>query len=201
MMRDILLRAATRDLQSVHTALAEAFLAPGRRRDFLFSPTPLPGGNFGAWVRINDPAETRGREVVVPEVGAESDFILRAFAAGKGPDGKKRGFPAAPKFDAARTKWLERQGGAHGFAVVRATFTVEGATVRRPAGIFGFNVTIFAGRLKVADAVKFQTALQNGIGTRRGYGCGMLIPLPDGGANSESNHPTRPNQPDKRRTP
>ena len=194
MMRDILLRAATRDLQSVHTALAEAFLAPGRRRDFLFSPTPLPDGNFGAWVRSNDPAETRGREVVVPEVGAESDFILRAFAAGKGPDGKKRGFPAAPKFDPARTKWLERQGGVHGFAVVRATFTVEGATIRRPAGIFGFNVTVFAGRLKVADAVKFQAALRDGIGTRRGYGCGMLIPLPDG-ADSGPNQPTKRSAP------
>ena len=178
-MRDILLRVNTRDLQAVHAALAREF-APGRRREFLFSPTPLPDGTFGAWVRTNDSAETRGREVVVPAEGGESDFVLRAFAAGKWKN-KKRAYPAAPKFDAARTEWLARQAGVRGFAVVRARCAVESATVRRPAGIFGFNVAVFNGRLKVTDAAKFESALRNGIGTRRGYGCGMLILLPDGG--------------------
>ena len=177
-MRDLLVRLATPDIQTVHAALAREF-APGRRREFLFSPTPLPDGTFGAWVRINDSAETRGREVVVPAEGGESDFILRAFAAGKGPDGKKRAFPAAPEFDAKRDEWLARQGNTRGFAVVRARFKVEGATVRRPAGIFGFNVAVFAGRLRVTDVVKFRRALREGIGTRRGYGCGMLVLLPD----------------------
>ena len=190
-MRDILFRAATRDLQALHTALADAFLAPGHQRDFLFSPTPLPGGEFGAWVRINDPAETRGREVVVPDVGAEADFLLRAFAAGKGPDGKKRAFPAAPKFDAARRAWLARQGDARGFAVVRAAFTLESAAIRRQAGTFGFNVAVFTGRLKVTDAAKFESALRDGVGTRRGYGCGMLMLFPDGGVNSQPQHDRR----------
>ena len=193
MMRDILLRADTADLQSIHTALAREFASPGKPRAYLFSPTPLPDGGFGAWVRICDENESRGREVPPPEVGAESDFILRAFAAGKGPGGKKRAFPAAPEFDKSRHAWLARQGEAHGFAVARANFAVENAAIRRPAGVFGFNVTVYGGRLKVTDADKFQAALRDGIGTRRGYGCGMLLLLPD------ADKPVHPNN--KRKTP
>ena len=183
-MRDLLVRLGTTDLHKVHSDLARKFLAPGRRREYLFAPAELPDGSCGAWVRTED--DPRGREVVVPAVGEESDFVLRAFAAGKGPDGKKRGFPAAPKFDAARMEWLARQGEARGFAVVRASFALECATVNRPGATFGFNVTVFAGRLKVTDAEKFKDALRNGVGTRRGYGCGMLILRPDSGAESRS---------------
>ena len=180
-MRDILLSADTPDLQSIHMALAREFLSAGQRRAYLFSPTLLPDGSFGAWVRIDGENESRGREVVIPKPEGESDFILRAFAAGKAPDRKKRAFPATPEFDAAREAWLARQGRAHGFAVVRSNFMVENAAVRRPAGAFGFNVTVYGGRLKVTDADKFQSAMQHGIGTRRGYGCGMLLLLPDPG--------------------
>lgn len=190
-MRDLLVRMATPDIQAIHTALADEFLAAGHQRDFLFSPTPLPGGGFGAWVRINDPAETRGREVSVPPVGAESDFILRAFAAGK-LEGKKRAYPVAPEFDDARMQWLARRGAANGFATTRVYCNVEGATIHRPQGTFGFNVTVYSGRLRVTDADSFQAALRNGIGTRRGYGCGMLILLPDHGMDVQTGQPTNP---------
>ena len=189
MMRDFFVRAKTGDLHAVHSALADELLAPGRRRDFLFSPVRLPDGGLGAWVRISAPGETRGRLVDIPQAGGEADFIFRAFAAGKGRDGKKRAFPAAPKFDANRRAWLERQGERHGFSVVRASFTLENAAIRRPAGEFGFNVTVFSGRLKVTDAEKFESALREGIGTRRGYGCGMLLLIPDSAAPPESNQP------------
>ena len=95
-MRDFFVRAKTGDLHAVHSALADELLAPGRRRDFLFSPVRLPDGGLGAWVRISAPDETRGRLVDIPQAGEEADFIFRAFAAGKGRDGKKRAFPAAP---------------------------------------------------------------------------------------------------------
>ena len=174
-MRDILLRVKTRDLQAVHEALAREFLERGERREYLFSPAELPNGEFGAWVRVNNEDDSRGREVDIPAAGDEMEFLLRAFAAGKGPDGKKRAFPAATKFDSARSQWLARQGAAHGFSIVREDFAVENVAVRRSAGIFGFNATVFSGRLKVTDAAKFENALRTGIGTRRGYGCGMLL--------------------------
>ena len=180
-MRDILLRAQTPDVQTIHTALAEKFLAPGHQRDFLFSPTILPDGGFGAWVRIGEKGGTQGREVNILPNGSESDFLLRAFAAGRF-GGKKRSFPVSPKFDDARIEWLKRQGETHGFSVIRASFTLENVAIGRSSGEFGFNVTIFSGRLKVNDAAKFESALRDGIGTRRGYGCGMLLLFPDGEA-------------------
>lgn len=186
-MRDFFVRTKTGDLQAIHTALADEFLAPGHQRDFLYSPVRLPDGGFGAHVRISAPGEARGRTVSMPPAGGEAEFMLRAFAAGKTPDGKKRAFPAAPRFDAARHAWLERQGERHGFAVIGVSFTLENASVRRPAGDFGFNVTVFSGRLKVTDSARLESALREGIGTRRGYGCGMLILIPDSGAASRPN--------------
>ncbi|WP_161597630.1 type I-E CRISPR-associated protein Cas6/Cse3/CasE [Fluviispira multicolorata] len=75
-------------------------------------------------------------------------------------------------------KWLDSKAKNHGFSIINCDFFKEDCHELESIlqGKFSsyFNSVLFMGTLKVTDAVLFKHAIQNGIGSAKSFGFGML---------------------------
>lgn len=126
-------------------------------------------------------------------------FRLRANPTRKietksGPSGERRnGRRIELRADADLAKWLERKSDASGFRVLALRTAPELTDVqilapmkqtgwRDDHGVrrrLTFGGVLFEGRLVVTDADLFRAALENGIGSGKAYGFGLLSIAPD----------------------
>ena len=73
-------------------------------------------------------------------------------------------------------RWLIDSGAARGFAVDEERLSVEAYTQHRGKDEkLQFSSVDFAGELTVLDADRFGTALMQGIGHAKAFGCGLLL--------------------------
>ncbi|HET8552562.1 MAG TPA: type I-E CRISPR-associated protein Cas6/Cse3/CasE [Gammaproteobacteria bacterium] len=81
---------------------------------------------------------------------------------------------------AAGAEWLAKRSEKHGFEVAASELRVDGyrqhrwfkRTQSRPVRLSTLD---FAGVLTVSDPATFTNALINGIGSAKGFGCGLLL--------------------------
>ncbi|MDR0917354.1 MAG: type I-E CRISPR-associated protein Cas6/Cse3/CasE [Oscillospiraceae bacterium] len=74
-------------------------------------------------------------------------------------------------------KWLLDRAEKHGFALDPDKFDVmssEQRQFRRGGGTVTIGTAVFEGLLRVTDADAFKSALVNGIGRAKAYGCGLI---------------------------
>jgi len=80
----------------------------------------------------------------------------------------------------AGIEWLQRRSDANGFAIDPEQVRVDGyrrhrsrkAHTKHP---IEYSTLDFDGMLEITDLEKFQSALFNGIGPAKGFGCGLLL--------------------------
>jgi CRISPR system Cascade subunit CasE len=135
--------------------------------------------------------------------GQELLFRLRANPTKKidtksAADGERRnGRRVLLTDDTAQREWLQRKATQHGFSLLATSRAGGSADVRagqRP-NVTGFvrtsgdprtrNLTfgavLFDGRLRIADAPRFRDSLEQGIGSGKAYGFGLLSVANPGG--------------------
>ena len=73
-------------------------------------------------------------------------------------------------------RWLVAAGGNRGFSVDEATLSVDAYTQHRGKDqTLRFSSVDFSGELTVLDPTRFVTALTQGIGHAKAFGCGLLL--------------------------
>lgn len=78
----------------------------------------------------------------------------------------------------AVSEWMVRKGGLNGFAVEPSDLSVhsyEAVSFPRQNERVSFSTVVIEGRLVVTEPDAFRNALFNGIGTAKGFGCGLLM--------------------------
>ena len=113
-------------------------------------------------------------EVIHLESGRVMQFRLKANPSKRDNQTKKL---IGMFHQSDQLAWLERQASQHGF-------TVHGVDVIPTPNVFGVKsggkapirlvTVLYQGILQVSDPAHFLTALQQGIGRGRSYGCGLL---------------------------
>ncbi len=173
----------------IHQRLCLAFDNPGRLlfrleerprlRIIVQSPT-FPDWNraFADFPAVLDgPAHCKE---FAPELatGQILRFLLRANPTVK-REGKRHGLFKEPD----QRAWLERKGRDGGFAPL--TFEVRGATSQtsmkgpqRAGGLQSHFLVEFEGTLGITDSTRFATCLEQGIGSGKGLGFGLLSIAP-----------------------
>lgn len=97
------------------------------------------------------------------------------------PEGGGRGKRVGHVTVAQQTDWFLRQAARHGF-VVPTTHEEPGVVVRarrtlrfdRKGRTVTLSTAVFEGVLQVDDVEALRTALADGIGPAKGYGCGLI---------------------------
>ena len=124
--------------------------------------------------------ESKGLELS-PSVGTELTFRLlarptRVSSTGKGnPRGPRRDL----RTDDERLEWLHRKAELSGFRVTMCgltmyTFPAVKSSVGYRAKGGTFSAVRFDGQLIVVDPVLLRTAVENGVGTQKAFGFGLL---------------------------
>lgn len=114
-------------------------------------------------------------------------FRLRANPTRKidtksGPNGERRNGRRVPLASLDRqVQWLVDKGKQHGFELLQVAVAAAGAAELVHSHTTGrtFQGVLFEGRLRVANAERFRTALASGIGPGKAYGFGLLSIAPD----------------------
>jgi CRISPR system Cascade subunit CasE len=110
-------------------------------------------------------------------------FRLRANPIHHVPNpGGGRGKRFAHVTAAQQTSWFQRQAQLHGFQIPEGSADVPDVVLRdrrtlrfdRRGRTVTLATAVFEGTLTITDAIALRTALANGIGPGKGYGCGLL---------------------------
>ncbi len=110
--------------------------------------------------------------------GQRLAFRLRAnptkrLSAGKGNKGKRIGLYKIEE----QIEWLQRKAAEHGFAIQTAMPTQQQSVDDHQQHLKFFSVQ-FDGILQVTDPTTFLAAIQNGIGSGKAFGFGLLSVAP-----------------------
>lgn len=142
--------------------------------------------------------------------GRELVFRLRANPTRKvdtrsGPEGQRRnGRRVELRTEEQQMEWLRRKGADHGFRIIAVRVSADVPDVRATAEPkqvgyrasidagseeagrrrLTFGAVVFDGRLRVEDAVRFRETLEQGIGSGKAYGFGLLSIAPTTGGDS-----------------
>jgi CRISPR system Cascade subunit CasE len=118
---------------------------------------------------------------VAPALGTELAFRLtaRPSRAVSGGAGSGRGKRTDLRTDEERIDWLKRKGEASGFKVTSCGLTILAlAAIKSPIPFdknSGYFCAVrFDGELVVTDPGKLRDAVENGIGTQKAFGFGLL---------------------------
>ncbi|MEZ5836637.1 MAG: type I-E CRISPR-associated protein Cas6/Cse3/CasE [Geminicoccaceae bacterium] len=140
-----------------------------------FAPQLAPGDRLGFILRAN-PVVSRGRDIRNRR-GKRHDVVMAAL---KDVPSGERASVRQTAIETAGRHWLEEQGARHGFAL----------SDLRPLRIDGYErLTIphgnnrpiilarldFDGALEISDPARFTTALHQGFGKAKGFGCGLML--------------------------
>lgn len=96
---------------------------------------------------------------------------------GQREDGKRKAGPRLMcRDDEQRIEWLRRKGGLHGFIIASVGLTLFPVKVIKPqeGQKEDFTAVRYDGELIVKDAPLFRDAVENGIGTQKAFGFGLL---------------------------
>lgn len=147
----------------------------------------LPSGYLGA------PARTKSLDAAYAQVTVGREFVFRLRAnptkrisAGNASETERwHGKRVELRREEDQIAWLRRKGTQAGFALVTVRAGGEVAQVQR-TGLAGrvssqrgpqplaFGSVVFEGRLRVTDAALFRQALEDGIGSGKAFGFGLL---------------------------
>ena len=94
-------------------------------------------------------------------------------AAGEGKNSRR----VILRGEEAQLGWLKRQGAKNGFAVLEAHIAgkAEQFTVKKSENEFHLSGVPFEGVLQINDADAFRMGFENGIGSEKAYGFGLLM--------------------------
>lgn len=117
------------------------------------------------------------------QAGQQLRFRLRANPTKRlsaGPNAGKTDGPRVPLTKPEEQRaWLERKGHDHGFELVQHEIGEVGAAFGRKQGQhMRWKSVCFSGILRVIDPLALTLAVQNGIGTAKGMGFGLLSLAP-----------------------
>lgn len=103
----------------------------------------------------------------------------------KGPDGKKQGQGkrVAVRDFGELAHWMQRKAAAAGCSIAPGTLRIAERGLshftKEKERLFGMlNIIEFDGVLRVKDGAALRTAFQNGIGSGKAFGCGLLVLQP-----------------------
>ena len=103
----------------------------------------------------------------------------------KGADGKRhgQGQRVAVRGFAELAIWMARKATAAGFTIEPRTLRITGRglyhfTKEKERRFGTLNVVDFDGALRVTDRAALKAAFQNGIGSAKAFGCGLLVLQP-----------------------
>lgn len=103
----------------------------------------------------------------------------------KGPDGRRRGQGKRVALHdfAELTEWAERKATAAGFTIEPGSLRIAERglahfTKEKERRLGTLNVVDFDGVLQVTNRGAFESAFQNGIGSAKAFGCGLLVLQP-----------------------
>ena len=176
----------------------------GRRRDFLWREIRTGVFLTLSARRPNDPhglfeiAEPKPFRPALAE-GDRLSFSLRANPVVRRRDASRRrsakhdvvmdalrtrpaGERASHRFDLVREQgfgWLKRQADKAGFTIESGGVQIEGyeqhRVARRGSAPMGFSTLDFTGLLTVSDPDVFMSAVAQGFGAAKAYGCGLML--------------------------
>jgi len=119
-----------------------------------------------------------------PEVkeGQRFYFLLRANpSVKKQTEGKRNGYRLGLLREQDQLEWLRQKAATNGFSVLSCRAIPEGIIHSESGGkdrILRHYAVRFEGKLEVVDAVRFDAALNDGIGSAKGFGFGLLSIAP-----------------------
>lgn len=123
---------------------------------------------------ISRPADGKGRRHDV--VMDEKRRLLRERGLEKWSDWGVGERPALYQIvHAAGYRWLSQRAEGCGFEVDAGDLRADSYTQQRIKGAVQFTSIDFSGELVVTDPERFKTALLNGIGHAKAFGCGLLL--------------------------
>jgi CRISPR system Cascade subunit CasE len=103
----------------------------------------------------------------------------------KGADGKRhgQGKRVAVRDFAELASWMERKAADAGFAIEPGSLRIAERglyhfTQEKERRLGTLNIVDFDGALRVTDQVALKAAFQNGIGSAKAFGCGLLVLQP-----------------------
>ena len=103
----------------------------------------------------------------------------------KGADGKRhgQGKRVAVRDFAELASWMDRKSKAAGLAIEPGTLRIAERglyhfTKEKERRLGTLNIVDFDGVLRVTDRAAFKAAFQNGIGSAKAFGCGLIILQP-----------------------
>ena len=162
-------------------------LAPGNRLRFSLRANPVvrrrkPGGKRRSAkhdVVMDALHRQRARQNPAQNGSAKHDVVMDALP----PADAQTAARAEARFEAMSREgraWLERQGGAAGFAVAANEVKIDGYSQHRIPRRGGkqdmrFSTLDFDGLLEVRDPVEFRAGVARGFGAARAFGCGLML--------------------------
>lgn len=123
---------------------------------------------------LNQPPEYKAFSPVFPH-GQALYFRLRA-----NPTVKRNGKRLGLLREEEQSAWLERKGDSGGFSVISCTVIPEGMVMdnKRELGSAEIKLSLlsvrFEGVLRVEQSDSFLAAIENGVGSGKGFGFGLL---------------------------
>ena len=150
----------------------------------VLAPNPVEGCEFKPYNPSPQLGQTTRFELVAEVSGAKKPEGLAREARGIRTDlvlAARHADPTRRYDDIARdvgTAWLERQGERHGFKVkVLAEIRYETLEFKRKDRMIRIGTIAFSGQLEITEANSFRSAMLNGIGHSKAWGCGLLLCL------------------------
>jgi CRISPR system Cascade subunit CasE len=138
-----------------------------------FEPSLAPGDRLAFALRAN---AVVSRGATPGGRGKRHDVVMDALR--HIPPGPRRAEARPASVISAGREWLARQGERYGFCP-SAEVAVDGYETRRLQRGAGrpmsFGVLEFEGVLRVEDPARFLSALANGFGKARAFGCGLML--------------------------
>ena len=139
----------------------------------VFRPMLAAGDLLGFSLRANPVVRRRDSS---RRRSTKHDVVMDALRAH--PAGER----AERRLDMVREQglvWLERQAGKAGFAIRPTGVQIDGyeqwRVVRRGSAAMSFSTLDFTGLLTVNDPDTFLSALAQGFGAAKAYGCGLML--------------------------
>ena len=179
------------DAYEMHRTLSRAFVAdehsvPAR---FLWrleagsnawaTPTVLvQSAQAGNWSAVQDQPNYLQGEVESKSLDFQSwvrDDARYRFRLQANPTVTRQGKRYGLAGEEQQLDWLTRQGERHGFVVEAALVTASDVlSSRKGDNRISLQRACFEGRLRVSEPAAFRSALEQGIGPGKAFGCGLL---------------------------
>jgi len=150
---------------------------------YVVSPFDPQMDNLCAQLSPDRPPDVLDYSVILDKIDHGQEYRFRAqlnctrSISQPGEGRSKKTGHTAPKY---QREWLETRAPAAGMELVTDTIAVQSVplTFGRDGKRCRISTAVFEGRLRVVDPQTLRRVLTNGLGSARGYGCGLFTLAP-----------------------